>query len=180
MKSDTFNYRVILLLLLFSLSGYSQNIVSENVETQLKKAARELMTAAGTCALITIDENGQPRARVMDAFLPEEDFTVWFGTNPNSRKVKQIQNNPRVTLYYSDPEASGYVVIHGMATLVNNNEEKEKRWKETWTAFYPNRDEAYLLIKVSPDWMEVVSYAHGIISDSPNWIPPTLNFRVKN
>ena len=55
----------------------------------------EIMSAAGTCTLITLDQEGRPRARVMDAFLPEDDFTVWFGTNPKSRKVAQIKNDPR-------------------------------------------------------------------------------------
>lgn len=157
---------------------FSQGTVPENSKNmELIKVARELMTSAGTCALITIGEQGYPQARVMDAFLPEEDFTVWFGTNPNTRKVEQIKNNPQVTLFYSDPEAAGYVALHGTATLINDKSEKEKRWKEAWSVFYPNRDDAYILIKVSPEWMEVVNIAHGIVSDSPNWTPPIVDFK---
>jgi len=47
--------------------------------------------------LITLDKDGAPRARTMDPFPVEDDFTVWFGTNSNSRKVVQIKNDPRVT-----------------------------------------------------------------------------------
>ena len=52
------------------------------------------MISAKTCALITLDSEGRPRVRVMDPFIPENDFTVWFGTNPKTRKVEQIKNNP--------------------------------------------------------------------------------------
>ncbi len=118
--------------------------------------------------------------RVMDPFPPESDFIVWFGTNPKSRKVSQIKKNPNVTLYYLEKDASGYVVIHGIAQLVNDQKEKEKRWKNEWDAFYPNKSESYLLIKVSPISMEVISYKHGIVGDSLTWQPPFVVFDSKN
>jgi general stress protein 26 len=65
-------------------------------------AAREIIKASGKCALISLDENGRPQVRTMDPFEPESDFTIWLATNPKSRKVIQIKNNPNVTLYYSD------------------------------------------------------------------------------
>jgi general stress protein 26 len=139
-------------------------------------AAREIMMAANNCALITLDEEGRPRVRLMDPFLPESDFTVWFGTNPRSRKVDQIKKNPKVTLYYQDSDATGYVMIHGTAQLVDDQKEKEKHWKAAWKDFYPNRPEGYLLIKVSPEWMEVLSVSRGITGDSSTWQPPVVLF----
>ena len=146
----------------------------------IKNAAREIMNGASTCALITLDENNIPMARAMDPFAPEDDFTVWFGTNPKSRKVSQIKNNPTVTLYYLKSDESGYVVVHGKAELVNSQKEKDAHWKEAWKAFYPNNTEAYLLIKVTPEWMEVVSYAHGIVGDSVSWEAPKVVFDSEN
>ena len=139
-------------------------------------AAKEIMNEAGTCALITLDEDGSPRARTMDPFAPESDLTVWFGTNPNSRKVSQIKGDPRVTLYYLAPDESGYVTIQGVAQLVDDPEQLENRWKEEWEPFYPDWPEGYLLIKVSPRVLEVVSYPHGLNGDSITWQPPGLEF----
>lgn len=164
-------------LLLLPFTGFNQTSEpTDSLNHKLMIAAREIMVSAGTCALITVDEEGRPRARVMDPFLPESDFSVWFGTNARSRKVDQIKKDPKVTLYYLNRDASGYVVIHGTALLVNDQEEKEKRWKAEWEAFYPNKGEDYLLIKVSPEWMEVVSYPHGIIGDPVTWEPPKVLF----
>lgn len=172
-----FSYIIFLILLFISNRSFSQNTLpKDSVDIELMKAARDIMTAARTCALITLDKEGRPRVRAMDPFIPESDFTIWFGTNPNSRKVDQIKKNPKVTLYYLDSDASGYVMIHGLAQLVDGQEEKEKYWKDAWKAFYPNKSEDYLLIKVSPEWMEVISVTRGINGDPTTWKPPVVLF----
>jgi len=173
-------YLVFTIFLLIHSIGFSQN--SEHVDSvnnKLITAAREIMNSVETCALITLDHEGIPRVRAMDPFPPESNFTVWFGTNLKSRKVEQIKKDPRVTLYYFKNDGSGYVMIHGIAQLVNNQKEKEKRWKVEWEAFYPNKSEDYLLIKVSPEWMEVVSYAHGVVGDPVTWEPQRVVFDSK-
>lgn len=172
---------ILLILLLIPSGSFSQNTAQkDSSDIKLMNAAREIMTAAHYCALITLDENNLPMVRVMDAFLPENDFTVWFGTNSKSRKVNHIKKNPNVTLYYLDSDASGYVVIHGTAQLVNDQKEKEKHWKDEWESFYPDKAEDYLLIKVSPDWMEVLSNTRGIVGDPKTWQAPILKFDSKD
>lgn len=172
-----FSCAIVLLILLVPSKGFSQDKESkDSLNETLTDAAREIMSAAGTCTLITLDDEGRPRARVMDAFLPEDDFTVWFGTNPKSRKVTQIKNDARVTLFYLDQDASGYVMIHGKAQIVDDPIEKQKWWKDQWEAFYPNREEAFVLIRVSPDWMEVLSNTRNIIGDPLSWEPQKVLF----
>ncbi len=168
----------IFILISIPFSGYSQLTEqgNGNVDQRLIEVAKEIMNSAATCALITIDDEGVPRVRAMDPFAPEEDLTVWFGTNSKSRKVDQIKKDPRVTLYYLDKDASGYVIIQGVARLVNDSTEKEKRWKAEWEAFYPDKSKAYLLIEVAPIWMEVLSPPRGISADPVTWQPPVINF----
>ena len=179
-KINSSGYLIFVFFLLIPSLGFNQN--SEQIDSldyKLRNAAREIMIAAKTCALITLDHEGRPRVRAMDPLHPESDFTIWFGTNPKSRKVEQLKEDPRVTLYYVENDHSGYVMIHGTAQIVNNQKEKEKRWKVEWEPFYPNKSEDLILIKVSPQWMEVVSYAHGIIGDTITWEPPRVNFDSK-
>jgi len=143
---------------------------------RLLGAAREIMTAARYCALITQDQSGRAQARTMDAFPPDKDMVVWFGTNPRTRKVKQIERDPRVTLYYFDPQSMGYVAMLGTARLVSDPMEKKGRWKNGWEAFYPDRERGYILIAVTPERIEVVSPKQGIEGDSAAWIPPAVEF----
>ncbi|HVR44287.1 MAG TPA: pyridoxamine 5'-phosphate oxidase family protein [Thermoanaerobaculia bacterium] len=139
-------------------------------------AAREIMTAVRYPAVVTVDASGRPQARVVDAFDPEPGMTVWFATNPKSRKVAQIRIDPRVTLYYFDPRdpGQGYVTLLGRARLVNEESEKQARWKEGWEAFWPDRGAGYLLVEVTPERLEIVSPDRGIDGDPVTWAPPAV------
>jgi general stress protein 26 len=164
----------VLMLTILNLSAQTAPDTSRSV---ILNAAREIIDNSGKCALITQDEKGMPQVRTMDPFSPEGDFTVWLATNPNSRKVKQIRSNPSVTLHYQDKDENGYVTIHGKAVLVNDQKEKDKRWKEEWKTYYTNRSDAYLLIKVIPDYLEVINYKRGINGDSKTWQPARLTMK---
>jgi general stress protein 26 len=142
----------------------------------LVAAARELMETSRYCALITLDQSGHPQARTMDPFLPDEDMVVWFGTNKNTRKVDEIRNDSRVTLYYEAKDGSGYVVIHGNASMEVGPKEKEQYWKEEWDQFYPDKNSTFTLIKVVPKKLEIISYKHGISGSSKTWAVPHLDF----
>jgi general stress protein 26 len=168
---------IIIALQLISVTGLSQSkSLSDSSNLKLLVAARDIMLDAKTCSLITLDEEGRARARAMDPFIPEQDFTVWFGTTSKSRKVTQIKNDSRVTLYYFDVETEGYVVINGTAMLVSDEVNIKKYWKEEWASFYPNKKENYILIKVIPSWLEVLSSAHGIYNNPTTWQPPVVSF----
>ncbi len=167
-----------ILFLFSSNNGITQNLQQPNTKNDsLIVVAREIMKAARYCALITVDESGQPHARTMDPFWPEDDMVIWFGTNPNSRKVKHIRHDPRVVLYYFDSDGLGYVSIAGSARLVNDPKEKALRWKKEWQAFYPDRDSSYLLIAIDPKKLEVVSEKHNITGDLKTWTPPAVKFK---
>lgn len=142
----------------------------------LKAAAKEMMLQARFCALITTDPYCFPSARMMDAFAPDDSLIVWFGTNRESRKISEIKANNKVSIYYSAKENSGYVLIKGIAEIVDDSESKKKMWKEAWTEFYPEDRSNYLLVKVVPLKLEIVDYTHGITSKSATWEAPYLNF----
>ena len=164
---------VLIILFLISVNCSSQ---TEYTENQLKETAKKVIDNSLSCTLITVDEDGAPRARAMDGFPVEDDFTIWFGTKSNTRKVDQIKNDPRVTLYYLSQDNSGYVVISGKAELVDDPEMKEKYWKKEWEQFYSEKEKDYLLIKVTPIWLEVLSPPHGINNNPDTWKPPVIEF----
>jgi general stress protein 26 len=145
----------------------------------LISAARQIMESAHFCALITLDKSGHPRARAMDPFSPEEDMTVWLGTNRKTRKVQEIKNDSRVTLFYLDPNAKGYVSLYGTARLVDDPQETARRWKPEWSRFYPDREKSYVLIQVTPSRLEVVNYERGVTGDPNTWKPPSVEFTKK-
>ena len=175
LSSYILHFCLMVLLIPFNVSGQDTH-TNNTSKDELITAAQEIIEAAGTCALITLDQQFVPMVRIMDPFPPESDFTIWFGTKSESRKVNHILKNPTVTIYYQDSDDSGYVVIHGKAKIVDDPKEKEQRWKDQWEPFYPNNREGYTLIKVSPEWMEILSYTRGIIGDPKTWQTPIVEF----
>jgi general stress protein 26 len=140
-------------------------------------AAKDVIQKARYCAFVTIGDDGYPQARIVDPFAPEEDMTVWVATNPLTRKIGQIKKNPHVTLLYFDRGTFGYVTILGKAELIDDPAEKAKRWKEEWDPIYKdkNRGADYLLIRVKPSRVEIISFAHGLTGDPQTWRPAVLD-----
>ena len=155
------------------LPAGAQSTAASPEREQLLKAAREIMAASRYCAVITVDAAGRPVARAIDAFAPDERMVVWFATNPKTRKVQDLRRDPRVTLYYFDQRSPGlgYVTMYGRARLVDDEAEKQKRWKPEWAKLWPDRHESYLLVEVRPERLEIVSPQHGLNSDPVTWRP---------
>lgn len=141
------------------------------------EVAWDVMASASTLTLITLNEDSQPQARILDATPPDSArFDVWMGTNVNSAKVGEIRANPRATIMYQIPNSMGYVTLRGMAEIVDDPALKEKYWREGWAPFYPDREAMFILIHFTPFDGEVVSFAHGLLGDSLTWAAPEFGF----
>jgi general stress protein 26 len=141
------------------------------------KAAREVIGAARYATLSSVDElGGYLYSRVVDPFPPEGNFTIWIGTNAESRKVQQLTRNPRVVLLYFDAPRQHYVSIMGSATVVRDPKEKLRRFKPEWKAFYKNGSEGddYVLLRVSPSQLEIVAESLGMKNDPATWRPVSV------
>jgi len=141
--------------------------------------ARRIMEAVRYCAVITVDASGRPQAREVDAFPPDEQLVVWFATVPKSRKIAEIKKDPRVTLYYADVKdiGQGYVTVLGHARIVTDPAEKAKHWKTSFEAFWPDRNETYVLVEVVPDRVEVLSPMNNIMNDPVTWTPTIIDMK---
>jgi general stress protein 26 len=157
--------------------GFAQDMApAAPTRAQILDAAMDLMQAARYCTFVTVDEEGQPRARMVDPFPLEQDMTVWMATKAGTRKVAQLRKNPRATLLCFDGTKKGYMTLLGTATVVDDPAEKAKRWKPEWKPFYDdeNRRPDYILIRLKPSRLEVLSPAHGLGNDARTWLPPSL------
>ena len=145
------------------------------------KAAREVARKARYATFITIGEDGQPQARIVDALGPDEDFNVWVGTNPGTRKVAEIAKNPRVTLAFFDPSLPAFVTLLGSASVVTDPAVKAQHWKDGWSPFFKNehRGVDFALVKFVPRRLEIVSEAHGFVNAPGNWRPVSVEFPAR-
>ena len=152
-------------------SGSTPKLAHEDPK---QSAARQIIEAARYCALITIDETGQPRARTVDPRSPDDSFVIRMVTQPATRKIAQIEANPKVTLYYFDSARAEYVTVMGTASLTRDPDAIVRYWSEEWDEFYPDRPNDVVLIEVVPDRLEVLG--RGIDPDEVTWTPQGLDF----
>jgi general stress protein 26 len=114
----------------------------------------------------------------VDPFAPDSSFVVWVATNALTRKVQEIKANPSVVLLWFDAGDPGYVSLSGQATLVSDSASKSQHWKEEWRGMYRDRNKGddYLLIRIVPKHLEIVSHTEKMVSDTRTWKPVSIDF----
>jgi general stress protein 26 len=170
---------LIVIIILVSASGslYSElNGQSSADRDTIILAAREIINETTYCGLVTIDSLGQPQIRTMNPFPVKDDFVIWFGTSRTSRKVREIKNNPKVSVYFANHlAAKGYVNISGSATVIDNRELLIQMKRDYWNGIKGWQDK-FVLIKIIPKSIEVINYKHGLNNDPETFKAPTISF----
>jgi general stress protein 26 len=99
-------------------------------------------------------------------------MAMWIATHPNTRKVAQLQANPRATLYFNDDAQFYYASFMGTATVHTDEETIRANMfyeGEQLAEFWPDFPAHTALIRFVPDWLEVAG--HGIPVNPDNWQP---------
>lgn len=145
----------------------------------IRSAAFDVMQAARYCTLITIDEDGQPQARIVDPLVSEAEGSIWIATNPLTRKVKEIENDPRVSLLFFNEKAGEYVTVRATARVVSDAAQKAAHWKAEWQPFYKEqtRGADFMLFELRPTRFEVSSPRHQLNNDPKTWRPVILDVK---
>lgn len=144
----------------------------------IEAAARMIVANVPYPTFITTDANGRPQARTIQPTAPDSTWTVWFATNPRTRKVGEVMRHPHVVLHYFDAERQSYVALSGRARVVRDRATKDAHWNPVWSTYYPDRDTSIVLIAVKAERLEVVSAVLGVEGDKATWRPPTLTIRT--
>ncbi len=185
--------------LLVSIAGCSANAVRHSPQAMSKslyrvdapevivKAARTLMESDENMALVSVDEEGQPRVRTVRAFLSDVDqadhrktMTVWVMTRDSTRKVEQIRRQPQVTLYFNDDANFSYLTIMGTATVhtdPTNHGVKAFLALEGYKEFFwPKFPEGFVMLEIQPVWIEFMG--PGVKNHPQNWRPQAIEFPI--
>lgn len=112
---------------------------------------REEIKDIRTAMLTTLREDGNFHTRPMATHAVDEDGTMWFFTYDTSNKVREIGQNKRVSLGFSDTGAETYVALSGTAEVVNDKGKIDELWKDYLKTWFPNGkdDPTLTLLKVN-------------------------------
>ncbi len=116
---------------------------------KLKELVEEINTALFCTDLKTNDGS---TCRPMQAQEVDKEGNVWFFSERNSEKNKQIEDDNDVQLFFSHPDKSCYLIVNGQAEIIIDRTKTEELWNplvKTW--FKEGKDDPTLsLIKVTP------------------------------
>jgi len=148
--------------------------------TDAVKKMREIAKDANICMFVT-DLSQLPLAgRPMATQEVDEEGNIWFMSDRNSDKNKQIENDDQVQLFYSHTSNYEYLSVFGKAEIVNDRSKIVELWTpmaKTW--FKEGKDDPNIsLIKVIPEdayyWdtknnkmVSLVKFAMGAIGLTP-------------
>ena len=133
---------------------------------EIKKICLDLMETSNAAYLTTIDYNGFPITRAMfnlrnteqfpefnELFQNHENkFVIYISTNTSSSKVEHIKKNPKISVYFCDPDDFKGVMLGGTIEIVDDVDLKQKIWLDWWTKYYPKGvdDPDYTLLRLNP------------------------------
>ena len=133
---------------------------------ELKDVSVELIETAEAAYLTTIGQDGYPHTRAMlnlrnrqqypnqvHLFTQhQDDLMVYFSTNTSSNKIRQIESNPRVCVYYCHPKQFHGLMLSGDIEIVDDSEIREALWNEGWKRYYPGGpdDPDHTVLRLDP------------------------------
>ena len=94
-------------------------------------------------------------------FASTSDLVVIFGTKTNTRKYKNIHNNPNVALVFDDDKKTT-VQYEGTASVLNGEElvrYKEIYFLKTPTSKKYEHQPLQIYLKVTPKWIRYTDYS---------------------
>ncbi len=140
--------------------------------------SRAMLNDAKYCFLITHGGDGWCSARLVEPIVDEDDaFTLWFGTSPSLRKVREIEADPRVTIAVGSDRKHANVVLYGTARIERDEVVRRRRWIGTWRLFFPRgpTSEDYVVIRFDAERIELMSFARNVVPEPFGLRPVVLH-----
>jgi len=138
---------------------------------EAKKLSLELMESSKAAYLTTVDAEGYPITRAMFNLRNKEQFPefseffagldngfdIYISTNTSSSKTEHIKKNPKICVYFCDPEDFKGVMFGGEVEVIDDIDIKQKIWLDWWTKYYREglEDPDYTLLRLNPKTAEL-------------------------
>lgn len=131
----------------------------------IKSKIQEFFKLNNLCVISTIHTDGHGPESAVVAFSETEDLKIIIGTSNESRKYKNIQSNPNVSLVIGWNSELGTIQYEGVARELTPDESAEysalQVAKNPTSAAYVNRpDQRYFLIQ--PKWIRLTDNRSGV------------------
>lgn len=114
---------------------------------------KSLVEEINTCLFCTnLKNHDGATTRPMGAVKVCEEGNIWFFSEKDSVKNKEIEQDPVIQLFFAHPGKGSYMVVNGEATISTNREKIEELWNPIVSIWFKEgkNDPNISLIKVKP------------------------------
>jgi general stress protein 26 len=134
--------------------------------SEVKELSAELIENSLLAYFSTINSDGFPITRALlntrykerfpefSNFYDKQDdkYVVYFSTNTSSSKIKHIKENPKISVYFCDPEDFKGVMFGGEVEIIDDMDIKREFWLDSSKRYYPKglEDPDYTLLRFKP------------------------------
>lgn len=110
---------------------------------------RALIKGIDICMLTTVEADGSLHSRPMSTQQVEFDGDVWFFTDKETEKARNIAAQPQVNIAYKHDDT--FVSVSGNATISQDRAKMKELWSDILKAWFPKglEDPSLALIHVS-------------------------------
>ena len=149
---------------------YYKKRVQKKYNPNLKNVldtALEMMKHSKYCFLITNTKSKWPHARMVQPIIDLKNFEIWLGTNPNLRKIKEINENPYVTVAFYSNSENANLIVYGKAVVETGIRERVKHWIGSWKLFFPNGPggDDFVSIRIEPHELELMNFKKYLVPE---------------
>ena len=130
-----------------------------NTITNLSDAAaieklQDLVDDIDVCLFCTnLKNDNVANCRPMSAQKVDNEGNLWFFSDVNSEKNKEIKQDSQVQLFFSSPSRNSYLIVNGSAEIIIDSKKTEELWSplvKTW--FKEGKDDPNIsILKVVPE-----------------------------
>lgn len=114
--------------------------------------------------------------RLVQPICEIDTLEIWIGTRADLRKVREVSQNPWVTVAFESRRQNANLVIYGHAEIRTDPALRKRFWLDSWYMFFPKGYKApdYVLIQVVPQRLELMSFAQNIVVEPFGLAPAVL------
>lgn len=116
-------------------------------EIDARQKLQEILTAAHDVVLLTHGEDHRIVGRPMHRVRTDADGTTYLVTGIISKKVAELDEDPRVALAIQDRK--GFAMIDAEVEISQDRALVDQLWNESWKAWFAGKDDPEIAILIA-------------------------------